>query len=250
MEKVQLGRTGLYVSQLAFGTGTHGIGGRSDQSALGIGGLSNLLRFGFSIGINFWDAADEYGTHPHLAKALETVPRNEVVLLTKTMSRQPEEIRKDIHRFLEELGTDAIDILLLHAMTDPKWAEKYQVAMEVLSAAKNRGLVNCVGVSCHSLSALRAATNCDWVEVVMARINYSGKNMDGSPSDVIPVLKKIRKQGKGIIGMKVLGAGRLTNDPKMAIEHTRSLDVVHTITIGMNKREMIAENVQILTGSD
>ena len=86
MKKVYLGKTGLQVSQLAFGTGTNGVGGRSDQSALGIKGLSNLLQEGFLSGINFWDTADAFGTHPHIANALKNIPREEIVILTKTMS--------------------------------------------------------------------------------------------------------------------------------------------------------------------
>jgi predicted aldo/keto reductase-like oxidoreductase len=248
MIKVKLGKTGIDVSQLAFGTGTHGIRGRSDQSVLGIDGLSNLLQLGHSIGINFWDCADEYGTHPHIKKTLESVSRNDVVILTKTMSRRPESIKSDIHRYLNELGTDFIDIFLLHAMTHPKWTEKYSVLMDELSRMKEDGFIRAVGVSCHSLAALKAASGSDWVEVVMVRINIEGKNMDGSSRFVVPELRKLHNSGKGVIGMKVFGAGKLTNDPKMAIEYVISLGVVHAISIGMTNREMVLNNANILRG--
>ncbi|TFG71142.1 MAG: aldo/keto reductase, partial [Anaerolineales bacterium] len=78
MEIVKFGNTGLHVSRLSIGTGTHGWAHRSEQTALGIEGLADLLRKGYHLGVNFWDAADQYGSHAHIARALRDIPRDKV----------------------------------------------------------------------------------------------------------------------------------------------------------------------------
>jgi len=132
MEKAYLGRTGIEISRLCFGTGTSGWGGRSDQSKLGIKGLSKLLRFAYECGITFWDSADQYGTHPHVAEALLGLKRESVAITTKTCARTREEAEKDIKRFLRELRTDYIDIALLpvsgtYVMTPEEAAEAAKI---------------------------------------------------------------------------------------------------------------------------
>ena len=99
IEQVEFGATGLHVSKLCFGTGTNGWNSRSEQSDLGIDGLSSLLLYAHSQGITFWDSADQYGTHPHIARALQQVDRSSVVVTTKTNSRKPNEVRADVERF-------------------------------------------------------------------------------------------------------------------------------------------------------
>jgi aryl-alcohol dehydrogenase-like predicted oxidoreductase len=241
---VPLANTGLQVSPLAFGTGTNGVRGRSDQSALGVTGLANLLKIGYRYGINFWDTADDYGTHTHIAKALQVVPRDQVVILTKTLARNEDKIRRDLDRILTELKIDAIDIVLLHAMTQPRWPEMYSGAMESLTKAKEQGKVRAVGVSLHSLGALRAAANTEWTEVVMVRINYAGHNMDAQPGEIIPILKQMYRSGKAVIGMKVLAAGNLKQEAKSAIDFVKNLGLTHAMTIGITNQKELIENIR------
>ena len=82
-----LGSTGIKTSRLAMGTGTVGSGHHSHQTALGVKGLSDLLLNGYDHGLRFFDAADSYGSHPHVAEALKHVPRDKVTVLTKTLAR-------------------------------------------------------------------------------------------------------------------------------------------------------------------
>jgi predicted aldo/keto reductase-like oxidoreductase len=244
LNKVEFGNTGLKVSPLAFGTGTHGVGGHSNQSALGIEKLADLFVQGYDHGVNFWDSADEYGTHPHIARALQTVPRDGVVILTKTMARNGKRVSQDIDRFLTELNTDVIDVVLMHVMTSRDWTSRYEEAMQALSRAKDQGKVRAIGISCHSLAALDAAAKTYWTDVVMVRINYAGVNMDAAPKKVEPLLAEMYAAGKAIIGMKVLGVGRLGNDPRGAMDYVFGLGTVHAITIGMQSREELFENIQ------
>jgi aryl-alcohol dehydrogenase-like predicted oxidoreductase len=249
MEYASFGQTGLRVSRLAIGTGTDGFGGRSEQTALGIEGLANLLREAYDHGVSFWDAADGYGSHPHVARALQDVPRDKVVLATKTMSRNRQRVTRDVERFLRELGTDTIDIVLMHFITEARWPQRFAGAMEALSHAKEQGKVRAVGVSCHDLGALRAAATSDWVDVVLARINYAGVNMDASPGEVVPVIEQMYTSGKAVYGMKVLGRGQLARsreDTRKAIEYVLGLGTVHAMTIGTTRLEHLRQNLALV----
>jgi predicted aldo/keto reductase-like oxidoreductase len=92
-------------------------------------------------------------------------------------------------------------------MMDADWPQKKQGAMNVLAEAREKGLVRTHGVSCHTLDALKTAANTEWVQVDLARINPAGIAMDAKPEVVIPVLRDMKAKGKGIIGMKIFGAG-------------------------------------------
>ena len=250
LPKIELGNTGLMVSRLSFGTGTNGWQGRSDQSDLGVDKLAGLLRAAYDYGINFWDTADAYGTHPHIAKALQDIPRQKVVVVTKTLSKKKVQVKGDLDRFLKELGTDYIDILLLHVMTHADWPRRYADAMDVLSHAKLAGKIRALGVSCHSFKALKTTVDTDWCEVVMARINYDGANMDASPEKVTPILEKLYASGKAVYGMKILGNGRLSNNVGGAIQYALNLGSIHAFTIGMTTQEQLMENLRFIREYD
>jgi 1-deoxyxylulose-5-phosphate synthase len=237
-DTVSLGNTGIRTSRLAMGTGTIGSGHHSNQTALGMKGLSDLLLNGYDHGLRFFDSADAYGSHPHVAEALKRVPRDQVTVLTKTFSRDPKSARADLDRFRRELGVDYIDICLMHCLTEGDWTERFEGVMDVLSEAKEKGIIRAHGCSCHSIEALRAAAKSPWVEVDLARINPIGSHMDSSPQEVASVLREMKAAGKGIIGMKILGQGELRGRVDDAIRYALSLGVLDAFTIGAeNKAE-------------
>src|SRR5262249_16299412 len=190
-DTVTLGKSGIQSSRLAMGTGTVGVGHHSHQTDLGINGLSNLLLNGYDNGLRFFDAADSYGSHPHVAATLKQIPRDKVTILTKTFSRDPKEARADLDRFRRELGTDYLDICLMHCVTEGDWTDRYRGVMDVLSEAKQKGIIRTHGCSCHSIEALRAAAKSPWVEVDLARINPVGAFMDADPATRAGVLKEV-----------------------------------------------------------
>ena len=237
-DTIVLGSTGIRTSRLAMGTGTVGSGHHSHQTALGVKGLSDLLLNGYDHGLRFFDSADSYGSHPHVAEALKHVPRDKVTVLTKTFSRDAASARADLDRFRRELGTDYLDICLMHCVTEGDWTERYKGVMDVLSEAKEKGVIRTHGCSCHSIEALRAAAKSTWVEVDLARINPIGSHMDASPEEVVSVLKQMKAAGKGIIGMKILGQGDLSGRVDDALRYALSLGVLDAFTIGAeSKRE-------------
>ncbi len=235
-DTITLGRTGIKTSLLAMGTGTVGSGHHSNQTALGLKGLSTLLLNGYDHGLRFFDSADAYGSHPHVAEALKQLPRDKVTVLTKTWSRDPKSARQDLDRFRRELGIDYIDICLMHCLTEGDWTERFKGVMDVFSEAKEKGIIRAHGCSCHSIEALRAAAKSPWVEVDLARINPIGSHMDASPPEVVTVLKEMKSQGKGIIGMKILGQGDLRNRVDDAIRYALSLGVLDAFTIGAESK--------------
>jgi 1-deoxyxylulose-5-phosphate synthase len=237
-ETVTLGQSGIRTSLLAMGTGTLGSGHHSNQTALGVKGLSELLLNGYDHGLRFFDCADSYGSHPHVAEALKQIPRDKVTVLTKTWARDAKSARADLDRFRRELGTDYLDVCLMHCLTEADWTERYRGVMDVLSEAKQKGLVRAHGCSCHSIEALRAAAKSPWVEVDLVRINPIGSHMDADPATVVSVLREMKSAGKGIVGMKILGQGDLRARPDDAIKYALSLGVLDAFTIGAeNKTE-------------
>jgi aryl-alcohol dehydrogenase-like predicted oxidoreductase len=233
------------VSRLAQGSGTNGVGGSSNQTRkLGVQGLADLFDAAFDQGITFWDCADQYGTHPHVRLALQRAAREKITILTKTRASTEKEMRADIDRFRRELGTDYIDIMLLHCMTDKNWPEEKKGAMAAISEAKVKGIVRTHGTSCHTLDALRTAAASPWVEVDLARINPAKVAMDAEVDTVIGVLRQMKAAGKGVIGMKILGAGRLRTEVDKSLQFALSLDCVDAFTIGSESRAEMLELVK------
>ena len=238
-DRIFLGPRKVSVSRLAMGTGTNGVNGASNQTRkLGVKGLANMYRFGYDNGITFWDSADQYGSHPHLREALNYVKRENVTILTKTHATTAAEMKADIDRFRRELNTDYLDILLLHCMMDDDWPEKKKAAMDVISDAQSRGIIHTKGTSCHTLGALKAAAASPWVEVDLARINPAQEQMDAPPEVVLGVLKQMKAAGKGVIGMKILGAGALRDRVEQSLQYALAhSSVVDCFTIGAESRE-------------
>jgi len=235
-DTVTLGKTGITTSRLAMGTGTVGSGHHSHQTALGVKGLSELLLNGHDNRLRFFDAADAYGSHPHVAEALKHVLRDKVTVLTKTWARDPAEARADLDRFRKELGTDYLDICLMHCLTEGDWTERYRGVMDVFSEAKEKGIIRAHGCSCHSIEALRAAAKSPWVEVDLVRINPIGSHMDADPDTVVSVLREMKAAGKGIVGMKILGQGDLRGRQDEALKYALSLGVLDAFTIGAESK--------------
>lgn len=241
-DRVKLGNTGIEMSRMAMGTGTHGFGGASNQTRqMGIKGVADMLRAAFDDGINFWETADQYGSHPHVGEALKKVKREEVVILTKTNSNSYESVKKDLDRFRKELGTDYLDIILLHAVTDPQWNQKMKGAMEALAEAKEEGIIRAHGISCHSIGALETAADESWVDVDLARFNPGGARMDADVTTVTKVLTRMKENGKAIIGMKVYGCGELLHMKDECLQFQTGSGITDAFTMGFESIEQMKD---------
>jgi len=250
IDKVKLGKTGLMVPRLALGTGTHGGNQSSDFTRMGTENFVKLARHALERGVSFYDAADLYGSHHNVKEIMKEVPREKAILLSKIWTR-PDKWNSDtpdktLDRFRMETGSDYFDIMLLHCMTNAKWQEEKKPYIEALSAAKQKGVIKTVGVSCHNFEALKLAVDDPWVEVILARINPEGLVMDASVEEVMAVLKKAHDSGKGIIGMKIFGEGKMTDETRRekSLQYVMGSKNVDCMTIGMTTTEQIDEAVE------
>lgn len=246
---VPLGKTSLKFSRVCMGTGMSGGNRESNQTRKGRAAFEKLLRDAYERGIRTYDLADLYGTHSYVLPALKGMSREQFQLITKIWWSRggiPEPERPDadvvVERFLKELKTDYIDLLLLHCVTAPDWPAQLRKQMDILSKLKAQGKIRALGVSCHSLAALETSVTEPWVESVHARINPYGMSMDGPPDTVVPVLKKLHAAGKGVVGMKLIGEGRLrNNDAKRdeSVKFALQLGCVDVLNVGFEKLEEI-----------
>ena len=251
IDKVKLGETGLMVPRVALGTGSGGWKKASNQTRLGMKQFVELARYGFDKGIQFFDTADMYGSHPYVREALKVMPRDKVTILTKVMTYdhegwyKTEPFQSSLDRFRKETGTEYFDILLLHCMMNGQWPTEYSQYMEDLSRAKEKGIIKTVGISCHNLDAMIEAASNPWVDVLLARINHHGSKMDGTPEKVMKVLETARMNGKGVIGMKVFGMGDLVKDDQRekALNYVIKSGNVHCMTLGLESKEQIDDAV-------
>ena len=258
--QVMLGQTGITMSRLGFGTGVKAYSRSSKLTRQNFDKSLALFRHCYDRGITFFDLADAYGTHPHCRELLRHVPREKVTILTKLWwrddSRNPgmlsERVRRhsartNLKRFRQELGTNYLDIVLLHCLEDPNWASGMKPYMDVFAEEKEAGKVKAVGVSCHSFGALQAAAKLPWVDVILARLNPHGVGMDDTPENVLAVLKEAKANGKAIIGMKIYGEGKLVRKREECMRYVQSCGMLDAMTIGMMKPSEVDENLALLT---
>ncbi len=246
-QRVKLGGTGIEVSYLGLGTGTIGWNKQSNQTRLGTVKFAQMVRHALDQGINYFDVSDIYGTHPYLRASLKGVPRENYVVESKIWFRTSKDAKDDLDRFLTELNTDYIDILLLHCVTDANWAGDLRAMEDVLEAAKQKKIIRAHGISIHDLNVLNGAAETPWVDTVLARINPFGVKMDGKPEDVVPALQKLHSAGKGVTGIKILGEGQIVDRREQSLKYVLGLDCVDAMVIGFESPAQIDEIIKMGT---
>jgi aryl-alcohol dehydrogenase-like predicted oxidoreductase len=250
---VTLGKTGIKSTLLGMGTGFSGNNRSSNITRAGV--AETLIHQAYEKGIRFFDCADSYGTHPFAAAALKGFPRESYALSSKMWVSQggiPEAERPDadvvVDRFRKELNTDYLDLVQLHCMTDRLWTDKQKKQMDILETLKAKKIIRAHGVSVHSLEAMEAAAESSWVDIIHVRVNPYGETMDKSdPSLVIPVIEKLHKAGKGVIGMKLIGNGKFRDDSEKieaSLKYVLGLGTVDMIIVGFEKPEQIDNYIE------
>jgi aryl-alcohol dehydrogenase-like predicted oxidoreductase len=250
LQIVKLGNTSIKTTLIGLGTGVHA-GNRScfltKQEKSKSLALINQV---WDKGIRFFDCADSYGSHDLVAEALKTKDREKYTLSSKIWVRKggiPEAERPDanivVDRLRKELKTDYIDLMQIHCMVNPNWTDEMKRQMDILSGLKLKGIIRAHGVSVHSLEAMKAALASPWVDVIHVRINPFGLAMDKpNPQEVVDVIHQLHNSGKGVIGMKLIGDGKLKTDSEkidQALMFVLGLKSVDMMIIGFEQPEEV-----------
>ncbi len=254
-EWVALGNSGIKVTRLAFGTGT--FGGKI-QRELGQEQFTKLVRHAYERGIRFFESAAAYtGMHAMLASALKGLPRDSYRLMTKYRLREAEDPQATIDRLRKELNSDYLDILLMHCVRTPNWAEQFKRLRDGFSEAKQKKIILAHGASCHGLLPLRAfPENTNWLDVALLRINHQGTRMDtlkqfdtndlGDVNEVVGHIKAIHAKGTGVLGMKIMGEGQFVTPEQRdaSVKTVMNLGTVDAVTIGYKSTAEIDEAIE------
>src|SRR5580698_8306425 len=252
---VTLGKSNVKVTRLAFGTGTSS---GAVQRNLGQEEFTRLVRHAYDRGIRFFETAESYhGMAEMLAIALKGLPRDSYRLMTKYSTPpkgDPPAVKIDTFR--QQLGTEYIDILLLHCLRTPTWASDYKDLQDGMSEAKSKKIILCHGASIHGLQALRTIPGNEFLDIAMIRMNHKGSHMDttelrdvnlpGDVDEVVAHTKQVHSQGMGVISMKLCGEGSFTTaeDRDAAMKFAMNLGCVDAVTIGFKNTGEIDEAIE------
>lgn len=247
----KLGKSGLKTTVLGIGTGTRAWNKDSEQIRQGEQHFVDTLCHAYARGVRFFDLADMYGSHQYMQRALvqAKMDRSKLMIMTKSVSKDAASMRADLERFRQEIGTDHLDLVLLHCMTAGTWAEDLKPCMDVLAEAKAKGIIKAHGVSCHNLDAMKVASTHPWVDVMLNRINPFTEKMDGTVDEVVEVLKTAHTNGKGMLGMKICGEGMYADRMQESVKFVLGLGYIDAMTIGFLKPSEIdgaIDNIQMV----
>ena len=255
MHLVKLGNTGLKVSRLGFGTYDFGV--EANRITPDEGG--RILAGAFELGVNFWDTSDDYGSHPHVASALERVPRRDVVVSTKTSAHSASGAIRSLDRSLKELGTDYVDIFFLHYVT-ADWIDGCRRVLKDLADAKTSGRARAVGLSTHSVKVAREAATMEGADVVLAvcsgareavleKLRENVPLEDGSMDEMLDAIRGIHAAGKGTVAMKVLGTGApaLVKDYRSSVASVSRLGFVDAVLVGLKDLAQVRKNLAAMS---
>lgn len=276
-----LGATGIMVSRVGVGTGTSGFTGVMTQAAIAPEAFGDILAYGLEAhGVNLWDTAHTYDMYPHLRAGLARVARSEVVIIGKTCAATKKGAVREVEAALRAMGTDYLDIFMLHGVRNATEFRCKRGALEGLLRLKEQGGIRAIGLSAHGIGGVRAALASPEIEIAFVRMNYAGACMDSPqeglaatlaglpavrqaartliPKCLVPSLSgmiepacapechqetvfdlvaRLSAAGKGVLGMKLFGAGKLTAEPDKVLAFARTRDEVDAFVLGIEKKE-------------
>jgi len=252
---VTLGKSRVKVTRLAFGTGT--MGGRV-QRELGQDQFTRLVRYAYDRGIRFFETAEGYHEmHRMLGVALDGIPRDSYRLMSKVTTRDGVDPLQKIDELRKLANTDYFDVMLLHFQHAATWPEDSRRWQDGILEAQAKQAVVAHGASVHGLPALRQVPGNEWLQVAMIRMNHKGVRMDaedfatnglGNVSEVVNHVKQVRKQGMGVISMKLAGEGEFTarEDRQAAMRYAFRNAGVDCVTVGYKNTAEIDEAIENL----
>jgi predicted aldo/keto reductase-like oxidoreductase len=251
---VVLGRSKVQVTRLAFGTGTDS---GAVQAGLGQQEFTRLVRYAYDRGIRFFETAEAYQTPGMLGEALKGLPRDSYQLMSKvTTFHQGVDPQSKFDELRRISQTEYFDIMLLHWQHTADWPETTKRWQEGILEAQQRKIIRTHGASVHGLPALRQMPGTKWLDVGLIRINHNGVRMDGptyedtnhpdNVSEVVDQIRQLKKEGLGVIGMKLCGGGQFKHshdDRVKAMRFAFQNAGVDCATVGFKSTQEIDEAI-------
>jgi aryl-alcohol dehydrogenase-like predicted oxidoreductase len=252
---VTLGRSGVKVTRLAFGTGSFS---GQVQRDLGQDGFTRLVRYAYDHGIRFFETAESYGEmHKMLGIALKGIPRENYQLMSKvTTFHDGVNPQQKFDELRKLANTEYFDIMLLHWQHTATWPSDTSRWQDAILDAESKKVVVNHGASVHGLPALRRVPGNQWLNIAMIRVNHKGKSMDaedyatfqpGNVPEVVDHVKEVRKEGMGVIAMKLIGEGTFNReDRRQAMKFAFKNAGVDCVTVGYKNTAEIDEAIENL----
>ena len=250
----ELGRTGLKVPILGFGSGSRFLMYKDEDKA------TEALNRAIDLGITYIDTAHSYGegkSEERVGRVMVT-RRKEVTLATKLSARTADQARRQIELSLKRLQTDHVDVMHIHALKnldDLAAIEAKGSVLEALLEARDQKVTRAIGITCHADPvALQSALEHHDFDCTQMALNAGLASMTDAmrlaPSSAnsferlalpVAVRKKI-----GVIAMKVFGQEHLvgTASGEKLIGYALSLPV-SLASVGMPQLDLIEQNAKL-----
>ena len=251
---VTLGKSGVKVTRLAFGTGSFS---GQVQRDLGQDGFTKLVRYAYDRGIRFFETAESYGEmHKMLGVALKGIPRESYRLMSKVTTHGGVDPQEKFDELRKLANTEYFDVMLLHWQHTATWPADTSRWQDGILEAESRKAIVSHGASVHGLPALRQVSGNKWLDIAMIRMNHKGTRMDaedynteglGNVPEVVTHVQQVRKEGMGVISMKLVGEGTFNReDRKAAMRFAFKNAGVDCVTVGYKNTTEIDEAIENL----
>ena len=252
-----LGKTGVSVSILAFGSGSRLLMYDDD------GGVE-AVRKAMDLGITYFDSADDYGkdhrSETLIGKAIKG-RRDGLFLATKLSNRDPKKSFEIVEASLKALGTDHLDLLHIHSLLmedDLKTIEAKGGVLDQILKMRDQKMTRFIGITSHTDPAtLKMALERHDFDCTQMALNGALVGMRNGKGGMVPneaiktsfetvALPVANRKKMGIIAMKVMAQEALIGpaEPSKLMQYSLSLPVT-AVVIGMPKLEHIEENCRV-----
>ncbi len=285
MNKRTLGKTGIDVSEIAFGGVEigmpYGIGVKSKADMLSRLESIKLLHAAVDKGINYFDTARLYGASEEImGQAFKTI-RDQVVISTKCVKLRDEsgalpsskKIRKTIEKSLMEsltaLQTNYVDVYMLH-QADLDILENEEIAQTFLQL-KKEGVIRAAGVSTYTVQETRKTITCGNWDVVQLPYNLMDQsqevNFSMAENKKIGIMvrsvlfkgvlskkgrslhSKLKDVGQHIELYKELWNGLGCDLAALALKFALSSEQVSSVLIGIDRMDYLANSINAADGN-
>ncbi|MDP2984267.1 MAG: aldo/keto reductase [Candidatus Latescibacter sp.] len=243
LQKIILGKSGIEVTDLCFGTLILGHLQADLTPAEGAKAVSRAME----LGINFIDTAKGYKTYAPTRLGIEGF--SDVVIASKSTAKTAPEMRKDVETCLREIGRETIDIFHLHLIRNLAEMREREGALDALVRCREAGLIRTIGLSAHGPDGVLAALAYDEIEVVFPVMNKKGLGIiGGTHQEMLEAIRRARMRNIGLYGMKPLAGGHFIDNIPEAIQYVRKLELFHSIAVGLKTPDEVETMVGLFAG--